>query len=201
MGNAAAKRPTPSMAVNKSFILYALGISVWMALVSCLGSTYMHPLLPDNAAAGPYVISQQCSYVLSYFVFFILIWRRKFTKVLSFWKVTVCALSGSMVLLAAVITFPELDTACHFVRNRNGNRHHFRLHALDTDGLRTPPEGDRTSPLHGVRCIYIVGHCLRLHSINRSAWQLFRSRARIIRTNEGQRQPMRIYESSIRKRG
>ena len=37
MGNAAAKRPTPSMAVNKSFILYALGISVWMALVSCLG--------------------------------------------------------------------------------------------------------------------------------------------------------------------
>lgn len=107
MGNAAAKRPTPSMAVNKSFILYALGISVWMALVSCLGSTYMHPLLPDNAAAGPYVISQQCSYVLSYFVFFILIWRRKFTKVLSFWKVTVCALSGSMVLLAAVITFPN----------------------------------------------------------------------------------------------
>lgn len=201
MGNAAAKRPTPSMAVNKSFILYALGISVWMALVSCLGSTYMHPLLPDNAAAGPYVISQQCSYVLSYFVFFILIWRRKFTKVLSFWKVTVCALSGSMVLLAAVITFPNstLLAISYGIAMGIGITSGY-MHWIQMVSER-PLKEIVPLLLHGVRCIYIVGHCLRLHSINRSAWQLFRSRARIIRTNEGQRQPMRIYESSIRKRG
>lgn len=107
MGNAVAKNPISSLVADKNFALYALGISTWMALVSCLGSTYMHPLLPDNAAIEPYVIAQQCSYVLSYFVFFALAWNHRFAQVLSFWKVTVCALSGSMALLAATVTLPS----------------------------------------------------------------------------------------------
>lgn len=50
------------------FIPYALGISVWMILVSCSGSTYMFPLIPSQADPNLYVIVQQVFYVATYFI-------------------------------------------------------------------------------------------------------------------------------------
>ena len=58
------------------FALYAVGICIWMALVSCCGTTYMLPLVPNQADAGVYVIVQQLSYVATYFVVAILATRR-----------------------------------------------------------------------------------------------------------------------------
>ncbi len=101
MGVASLKRnAAPSK--QHGYALYAVGISAWMMLVACLGSTYMHPLLPAGANADIYVISQQAAYVLSYFVFFAFGWRHQLERMLSFWKISAVALVGSIVLFALI---------------------------------------------------------------------------------------------------
>lgn len=50
------------------FASYAIGISVWMTLVSCSGSTYIFPLLPTQIDSSSYVVVQQIFYIVTFFI-------------------------------------------------------------------------------------------------------------------------------------
>ena len=62
--------------LSPGFSLYAVGISIWMTLVSCTGSTYMLPLIPSEADASLYVFPQQATYVAAYFFAAAIEWKR-----------------------------------------------------------------------------------------------------------------------------
>ncbi len=57
------------------YVLYAVGISVWMTLVACGGTTYMLPFLTSQAQAAIYVVAQQVAYVATFFVAATMAWR------------------------------------------------------------------------------------------------------------------------------
>lgn len=54
--------------LSSGFMPYALGISVWMTLVSCSGSTYMLPLIPTQIDSSSYVVVQQVFYIVTFFI-------------------------------------------------------------------------------------------------------------------------------------
>ncbi len=62
------KRLFPGGAPKPGFVLYAVGISVWMTLVACSGTTYMFPLLPERIGQDTFFMAQQIAYVLTFFV-------------------------------------------------------------------------------------------------------------------------------------
>lgn len=91
--------------LRPGFALYAVGISVWMALVSLCGTTYMLPLVPSQADAGIYALTQQITYVATYFVVAIIGWRTRGSS--QTWLLT--AASFSLVLLLASLVAVALS--------------------------------------------------------------------------------------------
>lgn len=90
------------------FILYAVGIFVWMTFVSCCGATYALPFTPPQVESTPYVLSQQAAYVLTFFVVAALAAKRR-TYDTSFlnklWRLMV----ASFVVFLACLGFFEFN--------------------------------------------------------------------------------------------
>lgn len=57
------------------FALYACGISSWMALVACVGATYVVPLVPSGVSPSGYSYAIQLAYVAVYFLVALGVWR------------------------------------------------------------------------------------------------------------------------------
>ena len=84
------------------FTLYAVGISVWMILVSCSGSTYMLPLLPPEANVEAYVIPKQGAYVALFFVAALIEWKRRPIGQHAFERITLGSFVIAIVCIAAL---------------------------------------------------------------------------------------------------
>ena len=92
----------PSTGFTPHFGLYAGGISIWMVLVSCIGSTYMLPLLPAETNAALYVVPQQATYVACYFIVAFVEWRRGPFGFFTFERITISCFIVSALCIAMV---------------------------------------------------------------------------------------------------
>ncbi len=93
-----------------AYVMYAIGISVWMTLVSCSGSTYMFPLLPSVADNSTYVIAQQFFYVAAFFVTAGAASRFGPLKPHALCHVTAAAFVGAVLVSGAVFLLGHTET-------------------------------------------------------------------------------------------
>ena len=93
---------SPTMKRVPGFLLYAMGISVWMTFVSCCGTTYMLPLIPKTIDADIYIVCQQLTYVATFFVSALLAMRGKLVPNRIGIQLHASALAISIVALSVI---------------------------------------------------------------------------------------------------
>lgn len=101
MSATSARQAGSTRTPSPGFLLYAIGISVWMTLVSCTGSTYMLPLIPSGADAGLYVLPQQATYVAAYFIAAAIEWKRGPIKPASLMRASSISFAAAIACMIA----------------------------------------------------------------------------------------------------